>query len=376
MLKKEIENLLKRYKKGKITEKVIMEKLENLSFESLGFAQIDHHRALRKGFPEVIFCEGKTSSQIAKIAKKMTKTYDLIIVGAGPAGMTAGVYAARKRMHFQMITMDIGGQASLSWDIENYLGYQFITGPELVEKFKEHLQKFNVEVKENERAMSVEKSGAIVTIKTDQGEYTAKTVLVASGRRPRKLGVAGEDAFQNRGVTYCATCDAPLFAGMDVAVIGGGNAALDATLQLIKIARKIYVIEASPRLTADRVIVEKAQESGTVLFYTDTKVKRIYGEHLVQGMTIERGDTVEDLSVGGIFVEIGSTPAADFVTGVGKNERGEILVNCRCETSIPGIFAAGDVTNVFAKQIVVACGEGAKAAIAAFEYVNRLDGPL
>lgn len=304
------------------------------------------------------------------------KTYDLIIVGAGPAGMTAGVYAARKRMHFQMVTTDIGGQTALSWDIENYLGYQFITGRELVGKFKDHLQKFNVEVKENERATLVEKSGATVKIKTDKGEYAAKTVLVASGRRPRKLGVEGEDALQNRGVTYCATCDAPLFSGMDVAVIGGGNAALDATLQLIKIARKIYVIEASPRLTADSVIVEKAQESGTVLFYTGTKVRRIYGEHLVQGMTIERGDQVEDLSVGGIFVEIGLTPAADFVTGVEKNERGEILVNGRCETSIPGIFAAGDVTNVFAKQIVVACGEGAKAAIAAFEYVNRLDEPL
>jgi len=298
--------------------------------------------------------------------------YDLVIVGAGPAGITAGVYAARKRMNFLIITTDIGGQASLSWDIENYLGYQFIAGTELIEKFKEHLEKFDVEVRNNEKATGVEKSGTFVQIHTDKGEYTAKTVIVASGRRPRKLGARGEDEFKNKGVTYCATCDAPLFADMDVAVIGGGNAALDATLQLIKIAKKIYLIEVKPEVTADRIMVERATESGKVSLYTGTKVKRIYGEQLVQGIEIEKGDKTEYLAVGGIFIEIGSTPASDFVTGVIKNERGEIMVNCSCETNIVGIFAAGDVTNVPAKQIIVACGEGAKACISAFDYVNRL----
>ena len=300
--------------------------------------------------------------------------YELIIIGAGPAGITAGVYAARKRMHFLMIAADIGGQASLSWDVENYLGYQFITGPELVEKFKEHLGQFGVEVKEGETVTSIEKSDAIVNIKTDKGEYTAQTVIIASGRRPRKLGVQGEDALQNKGITYCATCDAPLFADMDVAVIGGGNAGLDATLQLTKIAKKIYLIEVNPHLSADRVMIEKAKESGKVIVYTDTKVKRIYGDKLVQGMEIVTGDTVEDLAVGGIFVEIGAIPASDFIQGVKKNEKKEIIVNCSCETDIPGIFAAGDVTNVFAKQIIVACGEGAKATLAAFDYVNRTQG--
>ena len=297
--------------------------------------------------------------------------YDLVIVGAGPAGITAGVYAARKRMHFLMITMDIGGQAALSWDIENYLGYQFITGSELVQKFKEHLSQFDVELTEGEKATTVEKSDAFVKIQTDKGEYIAKTVIVASGRRPKKLGVDGEERLKNKGVTYCATCDAPLFADMDVAVIGGGNAALDATLQLIKIAKKIYLIEVKPKVTADRIMIEKAKESGKVFIYTGTKVKRIYGEQLVQGIAIEKDDKLEDLPVGGIFVEIGSTPASDFAMGVTKNEKGEILVNCSCETNILGIFAAGDVTNVPAKQIIVACGEGAKAAIAAFDYVNR-----
>jgi len=301
-------------------------------------------------------------------------TYELIIIGAGPAGITAGVYAARKRLNVLMIAMNVGGQASLSWDIENYLGYQFITGPELVQKFKEHLDHFDVELMEGEKATSVEKTGNTVNITTDKGEYTAQTAIVASGRRPRKLGVPGEDELKNKGVTYCATCDAPLFADMDVAVIGGGNAALDAALQLTKIAKKIYLIEAKPQVTADRVMVEKANASEKVIFYTDTKVKRIYGDNLVQGMEIEKGDKGENLAVGGIFVEIGSTAVSGFVKGVKKNKRGEIIVNCSCETDIPGIFAAGDVTDVFAKQVIVACGEGAKAAIAAFDYVNRTGG--
>ncbi len=302
--------------------------------------------------------------------------YDLVIVGAGPAGITAGVYAARKRMNFLIITTDIGGQASLGWDIENYIGYQFIAGTELIEKFKEHLQKFDVEVRNNEKATVVEKSGAFVLIQTDKGKYTAKTVIIASGRRPRKLGALGEDEFKNKGVTYCATCDAPLFADMDVAVIGGGNAALDATLQLIKIAKRIYLIEMKPKVTADRIMVEKAEESGKVFTYTGTKVKRIYGEQFVEGIEIEKEGTLEDLPVGGLFVEIGSIPASDFARGVTKNEREEIMVNCSCETNIPGIFAAGDVTNVAAKQIIVACGEGAKACISAFDYLNRLQKQL
>lgn len=298
--------------------------------------------------------------------------YDLLIVGAGPAGITAGVYAARKRMNFLMIAKEIGGQASLSWDVENYIGYQFITGEELVQKFRDHLEGFDVQVKEGEEAASVKKSGHTLKIKTDKGEYTARSVIIASGRIPRKLGATGEDEFKNKGVTYCATCDAPLFADMDVAVIGGGNAGLDAALQLIKIAKRIYVIERSPQLTADRVMIEKAKESGKVIFYTDTKVDRIYGDIFVQGMEIVKGDEVEALSVSGIFVEIGSTPASDFVNEVAKNEKGEIMVNGRCETDIPGIFAAGDVTDVFAKQIIVACGEGAKATLAAFEYLTRM----
>jgi len=297
--------------------------------------------------------------------------YDLIIVGAGPAGITAGIYAARKKMDFLIISQNVGGQATYSSDIQNYLGYQFISGPELVQKFRDHLEKFNVELVEGESVTRIEKTDDKVVVSAGSEEYEARAAIIASGRRPRRLGVEGEKEYKNRGVTYCATCDGPLFADVAVAVVGGGNSALDAVLQLVKIADKVYLIDIAPRLRADPVMVEKAGNSGKVTFYTNTRVERIYGEKFVQGMTISRDGKAEELAVEGIFIEIGSFPSSDFIKDVKKSEGGEIVVNCKCETSIPGIFAAGDVTTVPAKQIIVACGEGAKATLSAFEYLSK-----
>ncbi|MFN3966643.1 MAG: NAD(P)/FAD-dependent oxidoreductase [Endomicrobiia bacterium] len=301
----------------------------------------------------------------------MNNVYELIIIGAGPAGITASIYAARKKMNFVVITKDIGGQTILSSSIENYTGYQFITGVELVQKFKEHIESFNILVKENEPVISVKKEKDIIIIETTKEKYYTKTVVIASGRVPRKLNVKGEEEFKNRGVTYCATCDGPLFSGKDVAVIGGGNSALDAVLQLIKIAKKVYLIDIAKQLRADPIMVEKAKNSEIVKIYNSTKVLEIYGTNFVEGIKIIQNDKIENLSVEGIFIEIGSLPASDFIRDVAKNETGEIIVNCKCETNISGIFAAGDVTNVPSKQVIVACGEGAKAALSAFEYLSR-----
>ncbi|MGB9613625.1 MAG: NAD(P)/FAD-dependent oxidoreductase, partial [Candidatus Margulisiibacteriota bacterium] len=183
---------------------------------------------------------------------------DLVIVGAGPAGITAAVYAARKKLDFVVITKDIGGQAALSSDIQNYTGYQFITGPELAFKFREHLSNFSFELREGEEVKKVEKEASYFLTTTGSGDKVlSKTIIIASGKRPRLLGVPGEREYKNRGVTYCATCDAPLFAGKVVAVIGGGNAALDAVLQLIKIASKVYLININPTLGGDPIMREK-----------------------------------------------------------------------------------------------------------------------
>jgi len=297
--------------------------------------------------------------------------FDLIIIGAGPAGITASIYAARKKMNFLVITKDIGGQAAWSGDIENYIGYQFITGPELVGKFEEHMRKYGIELKENEEVLELKRKENGFGVKTDKGAYEAKIAVIASGKRSRELGVPGEVEFKNRGLTYCATCDGPLFAEKDVAVIGGGNSALDATLQLIQIAKHIYLINITSALTGDAVMREKVRESKKVSILNSTQVTAVLGDKMVSGIKIKREDKEETLPVEGVFVEIGLIPNSEFVKDLEKNQLGEIRVNCRSETSIPGIFAAGDVTDVPEKQIIVAAGEGAKAALSAFRYLAQ-----
>ncbi len=295
---------------------------------------------------------------------------DLIIIGAGPAGITAAVYGARKNMDILVITKDIGGQAALSGDIENYTGYQFITGPELSLKFEAHMRKYNIKVGENEEVVKLKREAKAFIVNTNKGSYSAKSVIVASGKRSRELNVSGEREYKNRGLTYCATCDGPLFAQKNVAVIGGGNSALDAAIQLIGIAKKIYLINISSELSGDAVMQEKVQGSNKVTILNNTQVKAILGDKMVKGIRVARDNSQETLLVEGVFVEIGLIPNVSFASELDKNELDEIKVNSRNETNIPGIFAAGDVTDVPEKQIVIACGEGSKAALSAFRYLS------
>lgn len=297
--------------------------------------------------------------------------YDLTIIGAGPAGITAAVYAARKAMKFLIISRDIGGQAALSGDVENYTGYQFITGLELASKFEEHMKHFQVELREGEEAVEAKRVDNIIEVKTDKGLYKSRTLIITSGRRPRLLDVPGEKEFKNRGVTYCATCDAPLFAGREVAVIGGGNSALDATLQLMQIANKIYLINIHPELGGDSVMRDKVNQSEKVIVINEAQTREIRGDKMVTGLVVSREGKEEEVSVQGIFIEIGSVPESEFASGVEKSKRGEIIINNRNETNIPGIFAAGDVTDVPGKQIIIAAGEGSKALLSAFEYLSK-----
>lgn len=300
----------------------------------------------------------------------MQGLFDLIIIGAGPAGITAAVYAARKRMNFIVVTKDIGGQTAWSGEIENYTGYQFITGAELTAKFEEHTRTYNFNMRENEAVTGIEKDGGTVRVTTEKATYRAKTAIVASGKRSRQLGVPGEKEFRNKGLAYCATCDAPLFSGKDVAVIGGGNSALEAALQLMKIANRIHIVNNAPALTGDEVMREKVEASDKVTVMNGNSVAAVLGEKFVTGLRIKSGSGETTIPVQGVFVEIGLLPNADFAAALERNAKGEIKVDSYNRTSLGGVFAAGDVTDVPEKQIIIAAGEGAKAALGAFRYLS------
>lgn len=301
--------------------------------------------------------------------------YDLIILGAGPAGMTAGVYAARKQLSTLILTEDVGGQANWSSGIENYLGYIFITGAELVAKFEEHLRQFEIELEYTPaNKLSVIEGGFRVDTGAGQTLY-ARSVIIATGKSPRMLNVPGEREFTGRGVTYCATCDGPLYAGMTVAVIGGGNSGLDAAIQLMKICPKVYIVEMGPALMGDEIVRVQVESAENAEILTNTEVKHINGEDFVTGITLqERGkDRPYEIPVQGVFVEVGLSPNSGIVKDIlVLNENGEIPVDCSARTEMPGLYAAGDVTAIPEKQIIIAAGDGAKAALGAYSYVVRL----
>ncbi|MFH1665672.1 MAG: FAD-dependent oxidoreductase [Candidatus Omnitrophota bacterium] len=302
------------------------------------------------------------------------RIYDVIIAGAGPAGITASIYAVRKGLSTLVLTGDIGGQTGWTGDIENYIGYQFISGAELVMKFEEHMKKYNVDVREKEKVVKVKRENGVIYVDTADGRYQARTVIIASGKKSKELGVPGEKEFRARGIAYCATCDAPLFAGKNVAVVGGGNSALEAALQLFRIAKKVYVINIAPELGGDAVMRDKIVREKNVTVMNDSRVTAILGDRFVNEIGVESGGEAKSIPIEGVFVEIGLIPNTEFESDIEKNESGEIKVNCYNETSVGGIFAAGDVTNVPEKQIIIAAGEGAKATLSAYRYLAKRVG--
>lgn len=301
--------------------------------------------------------------------------YDLIIVGAGPAGMTAAVYAARKRLNTLLLSKDIGGQLLWTAGVENYMGYQFIEGPELMMKFEEQVKRFPLEQKIGQELAALSLLDGGFEVRTDNDErYQAKAVIIATGKRPRQLNVPGEERLKGRGVTYCAICDGPLFADENVAVIGGGNSALEAVYDMVKIAKQVYLVSQT-QLTGDQILVDKLKDISNLTIFLEYEVTEVEGSRRVEGITIRNLKSSEEkrIEVGGVFVEIGLIPNNGLVKGITKlNEHGEVEVTCSCEAGLPGLFAAGDVTNVPEKQIVVAAGEGAKAALQAQRYLQRI----
>ncbi|XFO67025.1 NADH dehydrogenase [Sporomusa silvacetica DSM 10669] len=291
--------------------------------------------------------------------------------------MTAAVYTARKRLKVLMLTKEFGGQPMWTMDIENYMGYQFITGPELMDKFDEQVRKFPIEIKYEEVTDLAHNTDGTFSVISDGGEYQAQAVIIASGKRPRRLEIPGEAEFTGRGVSYCATCDGPLFANKNVAVIGGGNSALQAAIEVSGVAAKVYLISLTGYI-AEPIVIEKLKELAQPVIefsgYTTTEVK---GAQAVETLIITNNETKEqtELTVQGVFVEIGLLPNSEYCRGIlDFNKYREVVTDCRARTNIPGLFAAGDVTNGPDKQIVIAAGDGAKAAMVAYEYLLHKRG--
>jgi len=301
--------------------------------------------------------------------------YELMIIGGGPAGLAASVYAARKRLKALLVSDDIGGQVNKTLGVENYLGYQFIEGPELIDKFQSQVSQHPIDQKIGYKVSRLEKIEGGFEAITEEGEkYQSRVVVFAVGKRPRKLNVTGEAELAGRGVTYCAICDGPVFSGQRVVVVGGGNSALEAALDMVKIAEHVDLVSLTP-LTGDAILIDKLGKAENLGIFTEYQVEKIEGQDFVQGMLIKdlKGGESKSLDVTGIFIEIGLVPNSEAVKGlIELNKRGEVPINGSCETAIPGLYAAGDVSNVPEKQIVVAAGEGAKAVLQAHRYLQRL----
>ncbi|XOU94399.1 MAG: thioredoxin-disulfide reductase [Candidatus Kerfeldbacteria bacterium] len=299
--------------------------------------------------------------------------YDVIIVGGAPAGITAAIYASRRAMKTLVVTQDIGGQAATTPDIENYPGYASINGMELMDNFKKQAEKTGTEFVFEEVKEVVKKDDKFV-VKTNTKEFETKSVILAFGLTHRHLGIPGEEEYGGKGVSYCATCDAPLFKQKDVAVVGGGNSALDATLLLSKLAKKVYLIHRRDKFNGEQILIDRVLAADNVEIVYNSKAIEVKGEMVVKSLIvtdIEDETKTREIELQGIFVEIGFQVKGDLVEGlVELDERKQIIVNKNCETSTPGIFAAGDVTDIEFKQIVISAGEGAKAALSANKFIN------
>ncbi|HKL09816.1 MAG TPA: FAD-dependent oxidoreductase [Clostridia bacterium] len=301
--------------------------------------------------------------------------YDSIILGGGPAGLNAALYAKRKGLNVGMIAGHMGGQVMDTSSVENYLGFASLSGQNLMNKFEEHVKGYAVPTTTGALVESIENGSGLKKILADNGKtYKAKSVIISTGSRPRHLNVAGEREYSGKGVAYCAICDGPLFEGRDVIVAGGGNSAVEAAIDLSKIANTVKIVHRS-QFRADKILIDKLNELDNVEVYLETQIKEVGGEKFFTHVkALDKKSNKEILIMAdGLFVEIGYLPKSEiFGNVVDTNEKGEIIVDARGETSAKGIFAAGDVTNGDYKQIVISAAEGAKAALSVNDYINKL----
>ena len=303
----------------------------------------------------------------------MNNFYDSIIIGASAAGISAGIYLKRQNLNFLILAKDIGGEMALSGIVENYPGFPLTNGVELTQKFKEHLEKYGVEPI-IESVLKVEKNESFFKIITNKNDYLSKTIIIATGSTPKKLNVPGEEKFYHKGVSYCYVCDMPLFPKKVVAIIGGGNSALEAGILASKICQKAYIINKNPKFKGDKILIEEVSKKENLEIIYNALTQEIYGDEFVKGIKYldQNSGEIKDLKVDGVFIHIGLKPNAEFVPDEWqiKNEYGEIIINELCQTKIPGLFAAGDVTNIPHKQIGIAVGHGIISALETIKHLN------
>lgn len=312
---------------------------------------------------------------------------DLVIIGASAAGLSASVYASRRNLNFKIVSKDVGGEVALSGEVNNWPGILSISGFELAQNFRKHVESYDKKIDEGfiVESLSKEDNIHIIKAKNMAGEeriYKTKSIIIASGIHPRLLGIEGEEEFRGRGVTYCTVCDGPLFRNRTTVTIGAGNSALESILMLSKISQKAYIMTKYPNNDeykggfpkAEDILVDKVKKLDNVEIIYSADIKKIIGKDFVEKIVYEDLESHEEkeLAVDGVMVHIGQVPNSNFVSCGSKNKIGEIMVDTKCKTDCEGVFAAGDVTDVPFKQIIISSGHGATAALSAIEYLNKL----
>ncbi len=302
----------------------------------------------------------------------LQRVWDVAVVGGGPAGLSAALYAARKNLSTILVTLDLGGQVGITHLVTNYPGLPVIEGPELVRLMFEQAYMYGLERMIGERVTGVRVEGRAKVLELQSGkEVKARSVIVASGAQKRKLDIPGEDEFAGRGVVYCSTCDGPFYRDKTIAIVGGGNSAMEAAIEMSGIAKKVFVVSRG-EWSGDDVLVDKASSAPGVKKLVGYEPLEIGGGEVVEKLRLRnlKKGTERTLSVDGVFIEVGLSPNSDPLLDLATtNQRGEIVVDAMGDTGVRGVFAAGDVTATKDKQIVIAAGEGAKAALAAFDYL-------
>ena len=304
------------------------------------------------------------------------KEFDTIILGGGPAGFSAGIYAARGALSTAIIDINmLGGQPSNYLELDNYPGYPHIGGFDLMEKFEEHADKFGVEKFPMQEIEKIDLISNPKLIKTKEEEFRAKTIIIATGAQPMKLGVPGEKEYVGRGVSYCAVCDGAFYKDKTVAVVGGGNSAVEEAMYLTKFANKVYIIHRRDALRADKIVQQRAFNNPKIEFVWDSVVKEITGHELVEKVVIENVKTheISELDTNGVFPYIGIVPNIDFINGqVEQDKGGFIITDETMKTSVDGVYAVGDVRHTPLRQVITAAADGAIGAVYAVKYVEEV----